>query len=72
MIYIGKNKKGQHQLSRKKFLEARNAGGPRNSRGGGGRRNDGPAQSGDKQSSPAMTKEEIEVIAKAIEGISEL
>ncbi len=76
MIYLGKNKKGQHQLSRKAVLEARGVK-PRGGGGGGrdygGRRMetrqpaDGPAAAPEIQ----MSKEEMEVIAKAIEKATE-
>lgn len=62
MVYKGKNSKGKHELSRKDVLEmrgvkARNGGGG----GGGGRTVDRtPA-------APEMSKEEVDVIAAAID-----
>lgn len=81
MIYLGKNKKGQHQLSRKAVLEARGVkprGGGGGGGGGGGRDYggrrmetrqpaDGPAAAPEIQ----MSKEEMEVIANAIEKAAE-
>ena len=78
VIYLGKNKKGQHQLSRKAVLEARGVK-PRGGGGGGGGRDyggrrmetrqpaDGPAAAPEIQ----MSKEEMEVISNAIEKATE-
>ena len=67
MVYLGKNKKGQHQLSRKALLEERGVK-PRYGGEGGGRRitngNDRPSSP---TRAPEMSKEEIDVIAMAIE-----
>ena len=66
VVYLGKNKKGQHQLSRKAVLEANGVkprGGPGgNDRGGGRRENSRPSTP-----APEMSKEEVDVIAQAIE-----
>jgi len=64
VVYLGKNKKGQHQLSRKAVMEERRG----NSRGGGGGRrteNKPPAPT------PEMSQEEVDVIAKAIENATD-
>ena len=63
VVYQGKNKKGQHQLSRKAVLEERRGGGKRSIKGAGGANEEQKAE---------MSKEEIDVIAAAIDGISEL
>jgi len=67
VVYLGKNKKGQHQLSRKALLEERGVK-PRYGGEGGGRRitngNDRPSSP---TRAPEMSKEEIDVIAMAIE-----
>ena len=68
VIYLGKNKKGQHQLSRKKLLEDRGVKARGDGNGGGGRRMEDrkpPAPA------PEMSKEEIDVIAKAIENATD-
>ena len=71
VVYLGKNQKGQHQLSRKALLEERGVGGKKSGRGG--RRGDGSKQNeNDKPSASEMSQEEIDIIAQAIEGISEL
>ena len=66
VIYLGKNKKGQHQLSRKKLLEERGVKPRGDGYGGGG---GGRRMENNKPSAPApeMSKEEIDVIAKAID-----
>ncbi len=70
VVYLGKNKKGQHQLSRKAVLESRGVEPRNNNRGGGNR---GPRQNdGNSSSASKMSKEEIDVIAQAIEGVSDL
>ncbi|KAL7539586.1 hypothetical protein ACHAXR_009482 [Thalassiosira sp. AJA248-18] len=71
VVYLGKNKKGQHQLSRKAVLEERGVKprGGYGGGGGGGRRlenNKPPAPP-----APEMTKEEIDVIAQAIENAAD-
>jgi hypothetical protein len=76
VIYLGKNKKGQHQLSRKAVLEARGVK-PRGGGGGGrdygGRRMetsqpaDGPGGAPEIQ----MSKEAVAVITNAIENATE-
>ncbi len=75
MIYLGKNKKGQHQLSRKAVLEAR---GVKSRGGGGGGRDYGgrrmeTRQPADGPAAPEiqMSKEEMDVIANAIENATE-
>ena len=59
VVYLGINDKGKRQLSRKQALE------------GGGKPN---GSSNTKESSPAptseMSEDELDVIAKAIEGIT--
>ena len=75
VIYQGKNKKGQHQLSRKAVLEAR---GVKPRGGGGGREYGGPPrrmesrQPEESDAAPELTmsKEEINVIAAAIDSIA--
>eukprot|EP00581_Thalassiosira_minuscula_P014513 CAMPEP_0183712340 /NCGR_PEP_ID=MMETSP0737-20130205/7488_1 /TAXON_ID=385413 /ORGANISM="Thalassiosira miniscula, Strain CCMP1093" /LENGTH=871 /DNA_ID=CAMNT_0025940935 /DNA_START=904 /DNA_END=3517 /DNA_ORIENTATION=+ len=64
VIYLGKNKKGQHQLSRKAVLEERGVRG-RGGGGGGSRRveNNKPPS----PPAPEMSKEEVDVIAQAID-----
>ena len=67
MVYLGKNKKGQHQLSRKAVLEERGIK-PRGGGyggGGGGRRMD--SRSPAPTPAPEMSQEEVDVIAQAIE-----
>ena len=75
VIYLGKNKKGQHQLSRKAVLEAR---GVKSRGGGGGGRDYGgrrmeTRQPADGPAAPEiqMSKEEMDVIANAIENATE-
>jgi polyribonucleotide nucleotidyltransferase len=58
--YLGKNAKGQLQLSRKAVLEEKKFG----NKDGNGKKNEAPV--------PQMSKEEIDVIASAIEGIKNL
>ena len=60
VVYIGKNKKGQNQLSRRKVMEDRGV----KSRDGGP-----PRRVENKPPTPApeMSKEEMDVIAQAIE-----
>jgi len=72
VIYLGKNKKGQHQLSRKAVLEARGV----KPRGGGGRDYGGRRMESRQPDGPAapeiqMSKEEMDVIATAIENATE-
>ncbi|KAL3782948.1 hypothetical protein ACHAW5_002729 [Stephanodiscus triporus] len=72
VIYLGKNKKGQHQLSRKAVLEARGV----KPRGGGGRDYGGRRMESRQPDGPAvpetqMSKEEMDVIANAIENATE-
>ena len=55
--FLGKNDKGKYQLSRKAALEEKH---------GGGSKPDEP-----KTPPPAMSKDEIDVIAQAIEGVSD-
>ncbi|KAL7547699.1 hypothetical protein ACHAWF_010982 [Thalassiosira exigua] len=65
VVYLGKNKKGQHQLSRKAVLEGRGVKARGGNEGGGrGRRTDGGGAS---SPSPEMSQEEVEVIARAID-----
>ncbi len=66
VVYQGKNKKGQHQLSRKAVLEERGIK-PRGNNGyGGGRRMDRDSRAAPTPA-PEMSKEEVDVIAQAIE-----
>lgn len=69
VVYLGKNKKGQHQLSRKAVMEERGIK-PRGGGGGGGsRRMDSrPPQMPVQET---MSKEEVDVIAKAIENATD-
>lgn len=69
MVYLGKNKKGQHQLSRKAVLEERGVKPRNDGAGGGGRR----MERSSKPSAPKaeMSKEEVDVIAKAIENATD-
>ncbi len=76
MIYLGKNKKGQHQLSRKAVLEARGvkARGGSGGRDYGGRKMESRQPDGPSAAATAeiqMSKEEIDVIAEAIENAIE-
>jgi polyribonucleotide nucleotidyltransferase len=74
VLYLGKNNKGQHQLSRKAVLEKRGIkarGGGGGWGGDGGRRMEGSRQATTPAPPPAsetnMSTEEVDVIAKAIE-----
>lgn len=62
--YIGKNNRGKYSLSRKKVLEANRKGGNRSN-------GKGPAQRSAPQDPPPaeMKKEEVDVIAQAIESV---
>jgi len=62
VVYLGLNKKGKHELSRKKVLEAR-----RRARGGGGNGGGRRMDNMHPTSAPKMSKEEVDVIAQAIE-----
>jgi len=67
VVYLGKNKRGKHELSRKRAMEDRGVKPRGDSRpgGGGGRR---PSESKPPPSpAPEMSKEEIDVIAQAID-----
>jgi len=74
VIYQGKNKKGQHQLSRKAVLEARGV----KPRGGGGREYGGPPrrmesrqpEASDAVPESTMNMEEMNVIAAAIDSLN--
>ncbi|KAL3801474.1 hypothetical protein HJC23_000912 [Cyclotella cryptica] len=66
--YIGKNNKGKHSLSRKAVLESKLGVGRKPNEGGGVKKISAPKD----PPSQEMTKEEVDVIAKAIEGVSEL
>lgn len=69
MVYLGKNKKGQHQLSRKAAMEERGIKPRGGGGGGGGRRIDSrPPQTPPQE---VMSKEEVDVIAKAIENATD-
>lgn len=70
VVYLGKNKKGQHQLSRKAVLEERRNGGKKSNREE--KKVIDLKQDEVAQPAPEMSQEEINVIAQAIEGISEL
>ena len=64
--YLGKNNKGKHQLSRKEALLYKQG-------TGGGSSQKKPPQSSDKPApQPVMSKEEMDVIDAAIEGINDL
>lgn len=60
VMYMGTNKQGKVSLSRKAVLEERHGGGKSD-------RNSGP-----RAPKPKMSKDEVDVIAKAIEGVSDL
>jgi polyribonucleotide nucleotidyltransferase len=60
VVYLGKNKQGKHQLSRKKVLEERGV----KPRGGGYERERSAAPA---PAPPEMSKEEVDVIAEAID-----
>lgn len=62
--YIGKNNRGKHSLSRKAVLEERNGKKP-----SGGEKK---APNSKENQEAKMSKEEVDVIAQAIEGVSEL
>eukprot|EP00571_Detonula_confervacea_P000482 CAMPEP_0172314684 /NCGR_PEP_ID=MMETSP1058-20130122/23127_1 /TAXON_ID=83371 /ORGANISM="Detonula confervacea, Strain CCMP 353" /LENGTH=949 /DNA_ID=CAMNT_0013028615 /DNA_START=29 /DNA_END=2875 /DNA_ORIENTATION=- len=67
VVYLGKNKRGKHELSRKKAMENKGVkprGGSGDSRGGGARR---PMESKPSTPAPEMSQDEIDVIAKAID-----
>ncbi|KAL3911993.1 MAG: hypothetical protein SGILL_007064 [Bacillariaceae sp.] len=74
VMYIGKTPAGKVQLSRRKVLESRGGGGtrgpPRNNGRGGGKPATDPSPSSPPE--PAMSEEEIDVIAQAIEGVQEM
>jgi polyribonucleotide nucleotidyltransferase len=63
--YVGKNNRGKHSLSRKAVLEERLGKKPS---GNGEAKKDAPASPPPQE----MSKEEVDVIAKAIEGVKEL
>jgi hypothetical protein len=65
--YIGKNNKGKHSLSRKAVLESK-LGVSRKPNEGGGVKISAPKD----PPSQEMSKDEVDVIAKAIEGVTEL
>ncbi|KAL9182652.1 hypothetical protein ACHAXT_013304 [Thalassiosira profunda] len=65
VVYLGKNKKGQHQLSRKKVLEERGVKGRGPPGGGGGSRR--PESRAPPSPKPEMSKAEVDVIAQAID-----
>jgi len=62
VVYLGLNKKGKHELSRKKVLEDR-----RKARGGGGSGSGRRKNNMHPTSAPKMSKDEVDVIAQAIE-----
>jgi len=64
VVYRGLNKKGKHELSRKAVLEAR-----REARRGGGGRDNRREENKPPTPAPEMSKEEVDVIAQAIESV---
>lgn len=69
MVYKGLNAKGKHELSRKALLEERGVKpreGGYGSGGGGGRTTESSSKPRTTPA-PEMTKEEVDVIAKAID-----
>jgi hypothetical protein len=66
--YIGKNNRGKHSLSRKNVLEARLKGDGKSTGSGPSKRSSPPKD----PPSAEMKKEEVDVIAQAIESVEEL
>jgi len=84
VVYLGKDQRGKHKLSRKRVLEERGVkprnGYERGGRGGGGRGGEGRGGRGrgggrtaessrPAEPAPEMSKEEVNAIASAIESI---
>lgn len=66
--YIGKNNKGKHSLSRKAVLESKLGVSRKPNESGGVKKISVPKD----PPSQEMSKDEVDVIAKAIEGVAEL